>query len=580
MPYDLQTVAAPRLTGTALAAAVLALENPIGAAVLGPKLMRDAGIERFRAQVIAEPPSVVPPLPRPGMLEAAGPVVLPDLDAVAVGATPGPGFRFESIADYARAYREGSLTPETVAERLLAAIEKADAATPPLRAITAVRTEELRAHARASGERHRAGKPLSPLDGVPVSVKEEFDVAGYPTTAGTSFLKGMAMVDATIVARLRAAGALVYGKSNMHEIGIDTTGWNPHHGTPRNPYDPRCYTGGSSSGAASAVAAGLGPLAVGADGGGSIRIPAALCGVVGLKATWSRISEVGAFPLCWSVGHAGPIGATARDVAIGYALMAGPDPRDVNTHAQPAVRIDGLDRSDLSGVRLGVYAPWFEHAQASVVSTCRAMLKRLEIRGAKVVEIVIPGLELARLAQAISILCEMATTMDAYDAEHRTELTAGTRLNLALARALTGRDYVRAQQVRTQAYRTFERVLTECDAVVSPTTAIVAPTIRPDVMPRGESDLDMTSAMMRYVFASNLTGHPAMTFPAGYDGAGMPVGLQAIGRPWEEHLLLRLAEVGGLELERRAPKVHHALLGGAGLVAEGAVHAHDGRLVG
>jgi len=560
MPYDLQTVTAPRLTRALLQAAVRALESSAGAAVLGPKLMRDAGIERFRRHVLAEAPSVVPPLPRPATIATtSAPAV--DLDAIVEGTSARQGFHFESTADYARAYRDGRLDPETVADRLLAALGQADATDPPLRAITAFHAEEIRAEARRSSERHRAGKRLSPLDGVPVSVKEEFDVAGYVTTAGTSFLRGMATVDSTLVARLRAAGALIYGKSNMHEIGIDTSGFNPHHGTPRNPYDPRCYTGGSSSGAACAVAAGLGPLAVGADGGGSIRIPASLCGVVGLKATWSRISEVGAFPLCWSVGHAGPIGATARDVALGYAVMAGPDPRDVTTQAQPEVRVDGLDHGDLRGVRLGVYTPWFEHAHASVVSGARAMLKHLEARGAKVVEVEIPGLELARLAQAITILCEMATTMDAYDAQHRRDLTAGTRLNLALARSLTGRDYVRAQQVRTQAYRTFERVLTECDAIVTPTTAIVAPMIRPDVWPRGESDLDMTSAMMRYIFPANLTGHPAITFPAGYDAAGLPVGLQAIGRPWEEHFLLRVAEAGGQDLERRRPKVHHALLG-------------------
>jgi Asp-tRNA(Asn)/Glu-tRNA(Gln) amidotransferase A subunit family amidase len=541
-------------------AAVRALENPVTGALLSPRLMRDAGIERFRAQVLTEAPSVAPPLPRPATI-SSGAVVSPrDLETLAGTVRDARGFHFETIGDYARAYREGRLTPENVADRLIAALEAVQGAVVPLCAITAFKSDELRGHAAASAERYKQGRALSVLDGVPVSVKEEFDVVGYPTTAGTSFLKRVATADATIVARLRMAGALIYGKSNMHEIGIDTSGFNAHYGTPRNPYDPRCYTGGSSSGAAAAVAAGLGPLAIGADGGGSIRIPASLCGLVGLKATWSRISEVGAFPLCWSVGHAGPIAATARDVAIAYAVMAGPDPMDVNTHAQPPVRTDSVLEADLTGVRLGVYAPWFEHAQGSVVSTCREMLRALEARGARVVEIEIPGLELARLAQAITILCEMATTMDAYDATHRTDLGPSTRLNLALARALTGRDYVRAQQVRTQAYRTFERVLTECDAIVSPTTAIVAPTIRPDVMPRGESDLDMTSGLMRFVFPSNLTGHPAITFPAGYDAAGMPVGLQAIGRPWEEHLLLRLAESAGLALVRQAPRVHHTLL--------------------
>ncbi|MGD0674495.1 MAG: amidase [Polyangiaceae bacterium] len=560
MPYDLQTIAAPRLAGVTLTAAVTALENPVAAVALRPRLLRETGIQRLRKEVIEEPPSVVPPIPRPSTLVDSGAAPPLDLDGVVQGSNDGRGFRFESVADFARAYRGGQSDPERVGDALVAALALAETSSPPLRAITAFKQDEIRAQAKASAERFRRRQPLSVLDGVPVAVKEEFDVAGYMTTAGTSFLKTVADTDATVVARLRRAGALIYGKSNMHEIGIDVTGFNPHHGTPRNPYDPRCYTGGSSSGSAAAVAAGLGPLAVGADGGGSIRIPASLCGLVGLKATYGRVSEAGCFPLCWSVGHAGPIGATVRDVAIAYALMAGPDDRSPITLAQPPVRLDGLGQNDLDGVRLGVYGAWFEHAEPEVVSTCREMLMRLVGRGARIVEVEIPDLELARMAQGISFLCENATTMEAYDADHRQDLAWGSRLNLVLARALTGRDYVRAQQVRTRCFRHFERALASCDALVTPATGVVAPTIRADVMPRGESDLGLTSAMMRYVFASNLTGHPAISFPAGYDAAGLPVGLQAIGRPWEEHVLFRIAEVGGLELDRRAPKVHHRLL--------------------
>jgi Asp-tRNA(Asn)/Glu-tRNA(Gln) amidotransferase A subunit family amidase len=559
MPYDLQTIPSPRLVGTALSVAARLLESGVTRPLLVPKLMRDTGITRLREASLVEAPSVVPALPRPATLVTRAPGAF-DLAAILAKAPVRQGFAFETVADFAAAYRTGKTTPEEVAERVVAAVEAGNARTPSMRAIVAMQAADVRAQALAAGARFRAGRPLGPLDGVPVAVKDELDVRGYPTTAGTSFLKDVAAEDATVVARLRAAGAVILGKANMHEIGIDTSGFNPHLGTARNPYDPGRYTGGSSSGSAAAVAAGLCPIAVGADGGGSIRIPAALCGVFGLKATWSRISEGGAFPLCWSVGHVGPLAATARDCALGYALMAGPDPRDANTLSQPSVDLDGFG-DGIEGLRLGVYAPWFEHAAPEVVAACRAMLKQLESKGARIVEVELHDLELARLAHAVTILCEMATSMDRYDAAHRTDFSLGTRINLAIARELTGRDYVRAQQVRTRMSRAFDAELVKADVIVTPTTAITAPPIAKDVLPRGESDLDVTSALMRFVFASNLTGHPAISFPAGYDANGIPVGLQAIGRPWAESTLLRLAAVAEGLLERRAPAVHSPLLG-------------------
>ena len=173
----------------------------------------------------------------------------------------------------------------------------------------AVNRDDVMKQAREATQRIKAGKPLSIFDGVPVAVKDELDMVPYPTTVGTSFLgKSPAKEDATVVARMRAAGALLVGKTNMHEIGINVTGLNPHHGTTRNPYNTDHFTGGSSSGSATAVAAGLVPVAIGADGGGSIRIPASFCGVFGLKPTFGRVSEHGAAPLCWSVAHRRTVG--------------------------------------------------------------------------------------------------------------------------------------------------------------------------------------------------------------------------------------------------------------------------------
>jgi Asp-tRNA(Asn)/Glu-tRNA(Gln) amidotransferase A subunit family amidase len=557
MTYDLQTVRVPRLSGFMLRTAAMLLDSALTRWLLAPTLLRDSGVAAFRRVVLEEAPSVAPKLPHPGTPSAAA---VPTDWAGLIDATPLAGFRFDTVSDFVRAYAEKRTTPDEVGERVIAAIKQSEAAAIPLRAITHFNEEEIRRQARDSAQRHRTGKTLGPLDGVPIAIKDELDVLPYPTTVGTAFLKEVPKLDSTVTARLRAAGALIIGKANMHEIGIDTSGFNAHHGTARNPYDPGRYTGGSSSGCGSAVGAGLCPIAIGADGGGSIRIPASLCGVVGLKATWGRVSEAGAAPLCWSVAHVGPLGATVRDVAIAYAAIAGPDPRDANSQGQPAPR--GVAFTErLDGVRLGVFTPWLEHATPAVVSTCRGMLEKLRGLGATIVEVEIPHLELARLAHAITILSEMATGMDQYDAEHRSDYGFGVRLNLALARELTNRDYIRAQQVRTRMTAHFDRVFEQVDAIVTPTTAITAPRIRPDVLPSGESDLDMTSAMMRYVFPANLTGHPALSVPTGFDPEGMPIGLQLMGRAWEEDLLLRIGAVVERQVERKAPAVHFRLVG-------------------
>ncbi|HRI50186.1 MAG TPA: amidase [Pseudomonadota bacterium] len=559
MPYDLKSAKAPRLTGAGLSAAVALLENSASRALLSPGLIRDTGVAAFRKIALAEPPSVAPRLPRPASMSTAAAAAETDLAALA-RAREITGFRFETVGDFARAYREERTTPLEVAEKLFAALDEAERRSPKMRAIVAARRDDAFAQAKAATARHKAGAALGPLDGVPVAVKDELDVLGYATTAGTRFLAQVATADATAVARLRAQGAVLFGKANMHEIGIDTSGFNPHYGTPRNPYDVSRYTGGSSSGSGAAVAAGLCPIAVGADGGGSIRIPAALCGVTGLKATFSRISEAGAYPLCWSIGHAGPLAATVADLAIAYAVMAGPDPRDPGTLHQPAPQPIALDRGDLQGVRLGIYTEWLQDAQPAVVASVKAMVKTLAARGATIVEIEIPELELCRLGHALTILSEMGVSMDPFFARHRKDLGFGTRMNLALARELTARDYVRAQQVRTRMTSHFERILADVDAIVTPTTAWTAPAIRPDVIPHGESDLELTSALMRFVFPSNLTGHPAVTVPCGYDPAGLPIGLQLIGRAWDEHRLLAFAAVVEDAVPRRAPQVHWRLL--------------------
>ncbi|GIW71240.1 MAG: amidase [Planctomycetota bacterium] len=422
--------------------------------------------------------------------------------------------------------------------------------------------EDVRAQARAATERWRAGTPRGPLDGVPVAIKDEVDLVPYPTTAGTRFFgRRPAARDATSVARLRAAGAVLLGKANMHEIGLGVTGLNPHHGTARNPCDPTRITGGSSSGSAAAVAAGFCPLALGCDGGGSIRIPAALCGVFGLKPTFGRVSEHGAAPICWSVAHIGPIAATARDLALGYLAMAGEDPLDPNTLGQPAPHLQGVGEGGLQGLRLGIYRPWFEDADAEVVARCRELLLALERAGAELRDVEIPELGMVRPVHAVTIALEMASSFALAYRQDRSRFGLDVRLLLALAYACEPTDYVHAQRLRRRICGRFQAALGEVDAIVTPSTAGVAPPVPEDALATGESNFETLDRLTRFMTAANLTGLPAITIPAGHAEGGMPVGLQAIGRAWQEHVLLRLAYAAEPAVERRRPAVHWPLLG-------------------
>jgi len=536
----------------------LALENSVVRSLLLPGLLRDAGFDGFRARRLHEDPSVHPPLPRNQSVDLDKGT---EVDPSGVqGPIPEGSFRFLTCHDFTSAFAEGRSNPEEVARRVIAAIAEGDAQSPPMRTMIASLEDDILTQARASSERYRQGKPLGPLDGVPVAVKDETDQAPYPTTVGTSFKNEPATHDSAVVERMRAQGAVLIGKANMHEVGLGVTGLNTHHGTARNPYDPEHHTGGSSSGSAAAVASGLCPVAIGADGGGSIRIPSAFCGVVGLKATFGRISEFGTAPLCWSLAHMGPMGATARDCAIGYQALAGPDPRYEAGLGQPAPHLSGFDNLDLSDVRIGVFSSWFDDAAAEVVESCRAMLKALTSMGATLVEVQIPELELARLAHTISITSEMVTSLESDYQKDRSRFGLDIRTNLAISRTFTSRDYVRAQQARTRVAGIFASVLEQVDVIATPSTGITAPAIHPGALSHGESNLTLLGAIMRYAFPANLIGLPGISFPAGYDSGGLPIGIQFMGRPWCEHTLLRLAHAGEKHTVRSAPKVYFPLL--------------------
>ena len=553
--YDLKSVKLPRLAGGALKAVCNLMENDLMSSFIIPSLLRDAGITHFRTLNFEDSPVFMP------MYAADAGGEIPTGSAPARELIEKGNFRPPTILDYAKAYQSGDASPSTVAEQFLKAVAESDQGPTPLRSMVAVDKTDIRTQAAASTARWQQGKPLSQFDGVPIPIKDELDQTPYPTTVGTSVLgKQPASQDSTAAARLRKLGALLVGKANMHEIGIGVTGLNPHHGTTRNPYAPTHFTGGSSSGPAAAVSSGLAPVAIGADGGGSIRIPASFCGIVGLKATFGRVSEFGAAPLCWSVAHVGPLANTALDAALTYAAIAGPDSLDPNSLAQPPISLAGFDNFDLKDLKIGVYWPWFRHAESQVVSVCEKMLSQMEKSGAKIIEIEVTNLEAIRVAHIVTIGTEMYTALAKEYAQQKQMFGLDVRTNLAIASHFKSSDYVLAQKVRAHAMKTFTNVLQKVDVIALPATGISAPIIPPDALPAGESDLTTLLEIMRFATPGNLTGLPAISFPAGYTDLGMPIGFQMMGKPWHEHTLLRLAHFAETICTKRKPKLYWDLL--------------------
>jgi Asp-tRNA(Asn)/Glu-tRNA(Gln) amidotransferase A subunit family amidase len=446
-------------------------------------------------------------------------------------------FRFPTVADYHAAYRSGAADPVQVAERALSAARTLDRLDPPMRTFIALDEGDVRRQAEAAAKRWQKGAPLSPLDGVPVAVKDEYDVAGYGTTCGTKFLgKTPAKSDALVVTRLRGAGAVIFGKTNMSELGVAPSGINPWHGIARNPYDPARDTGGSSTGSGACVGMGLTPIALGNDGGGSVRIPAAHNGVVGIKGTFGRVPMDGVPVLCWSLEHSGPLAATVADALLAFDVMT--DER---------LTLPELPRP----LRIGICERWWQWADGEVAAIVRAATER--IVGGHIVDVDLPHIELSLPVGAATFTVEGAAAMDAA-IERGEPLSASTRVAFEMARGMSAVAFVKAQRARALVVRDFEWVWDNVDVLITPTTATTAPPIPKDAA-GGELDEEKINRAVTFTFAQNLSGMPAVSVPCGYDAAGMPVGLQIIA-PWGEDLRA-LAVAAAVEhvTQRHKPQV-------------------------
>jgi aspartyl-tRNA(Asn)/glutamyl-tRNA(Gln) amidotransferase subunit A len=440
----------------------------------------------------------------------------------------------QSLAEVARSIESREVSPVEVTEACLKRISLTDET---LNSFITVMADEARRAAALAADEIASGTYRGPLHGVPIGLKDLVAVSGVRMTAGSKIMTdNIAGEDAEIVQRFRAAGAVIIGKLNMHEFAYGATGINPHYGSARNPWNTERITGGSSSGSGSAVASGQCFVAIGTDTGGSIRIPASLCGVVGVKPTFGLVSRRGIVPLSWSLDHAGPLARTVEDAAIVLQAIAGHDPLDDSSVDEPVPDYRTGLRDGVRGLRVGVPDSFFfDGLEDEVEAAVRAAIETLEVEGAVVSSISLPRIDEIPNAVTAMMLPEPLAYHQKWLNERPDDYGESVRFRLELAAAIPAVAYVQAQRFREMVVQDWrEQVFSKVDVLACPTTAVSAPAI-------DESELSTTFNLIRLTNPLNLIGTPCVSLPCGFTEAGSPIGLQLVGRWFDEATLLRAA---------------------------------------
>ena len=424
-----------------------------------------------------------------------------------------------------------------------AAVERIHQLQPKLNSFITITEEEGRKAATEAESEIRKGQYRVPLHGIPISIKDLFATRGVRTTAGSKVLaKWIPDFDATAVARLHQAGMVLVGKTNMHEFAYGVTNDNPHYGPARNPWDPTRVPGGSSGGSAAAVASSECTASLGSDSGGSIRTPASVCGVVGLKPTYGRVSRYGAIPLAWSLDHVGPLTKSVEDAAIMLAAIAGPDPNDPSASSRPLPDYRKEMRGSIRGLRLGVPRRYFfEHVDPEIQKLVSEAIRQLESMGTTTVEVDIPDLESCSAMEAHITLAEATSYHEPYLKKQADDYSPGVRTNLEAGRYLLATDYVTSQRARTLLQRNFNEAFNRADVIVSPTLPAFSPPVGEVWVQSGDLRENVIDAFLRFNIPYDLTGFPAISIPCGLSSTGLPIGLQIAGRAFDETTVLRVA---------------------------------------
>lgn len=452
---------------------------------------------------------------------------------------------FESISNLSRFISKKEVSPVDLIDTVMKRIERFN---PSLNAYLTV-LGQSRDEARQRQEEIAQGKHRGPLHGIPVSLKDLILTKGIHTTCGSKILRDYVPdEDAAIVQKLRDAGAVIVGKTNLHEFAFGVTSNNPHFGPVRNPWNLECIPGGSSGGSGAAVAAGLGCMSIGSDTRGSIRIPAAACGVVGLKPTYGLVSMYGVVPLSWSLDHVGPLTRTVEDAALVLAAIAGYDGRDpASAEHGPVDYRKSVDRK-AEGLRIGICRTcFFERIDPEIERAVEGAVTVLRDAGMRVWDVTIPHIE-----QALEISTRIQRPeATAYHQEYlRTragDYSAEVKQKLETGWAISAVDYINATRTRQALKNEFKRLFNEIDCLLAPTLPALPPPIGQGFVAIEGDREDVGQAYVRLNAPQNLTGFPALSLPCGFGSNGLPIGLQLIAAEFREEALFTV----GAEYQRR-----------------------------
>lgn len=432
-----------------------------------------------------------------------------------------------TVLEAGRLLRSGRVTSEALTDACLARITELNDAH---RAFITVTADSARATAVDADRELRAGHDRGPLHGIPISIKDLIHQAGVPTTAGSHVRPNTPVrEDAVVTSRLRAAGAVLVGKTNLHEFAFGTTSEDSAFGAVRHPQDRSRVAGGSSGGSAVAVATGMSLLSIGTDTGGSVRIPSAACGLVGLKAGFGEVPCDGVVPLSDSLDHVGPLARTVADAAVAYSVLARSAPRT-------------LTLPPLHRVRLGRLGGWFEaRLEPGVRDAFTQALEALRAAGVQIQDVQLPHADQIAAIYLNIVLPEAAAyharTLDA----HPERYTPNVRVRLEAGRYVLAEDYLRALEGRRQLRTEVDAALAHVDALALPGLPLEAPQLGAELVEMDGQREPVRGAMLRLTQTFNLTGHPAIVLPCGVGDAGLPVSLQLVGQHAGTPALLDLA---------------------------------------
>jgi aspartyl-tRNA(Asn)/glutamyl-tRNA(Gln) amidotransferase subunit A len=444
-----------------------------------------------------------------------------------------------TLTDAAQRVACREVSPVELVDACLARVEQID---PSLHAYIRVYADEARQVARASETMIAAGHCLGPLHGIPVALKDNIGLAGLVTTAGSKVLGDWRpQEDAAVVQRLKGAGCIVLGKTNMHEFAWGGTSANPHFGSVRNPWNPERFPAGSSGGSGAAVAARSVYGALGTDTGGSVRLPSAINGIVGIRPTIGRVSNHGVVPLAWSMDTVGPMTRTVDDCALMFSVVAGHDARDQGSANVPTADYTRDLRRGVAGLRIGVIPGYFFHnLQAPVHDAVSQALSTLEGLGATVVEVDVEGIHGNISAQLTIESCEPSTYHQRWLRERPEDYGEDVRLLLEVGELHLATHYLQAQRYRSVLRANFLEAFKSLDVFLCPTLPFTATRVGETLVEiEPGAPEDMLSAIMQFTGVPSLTGLPSLNVPCGFDPDGLPIGMQIIGKPFDEGMLFR-----------------------------------------